>query len=374
MYSVLSYGQMAADGARIDAYARAIAKTVRPGDVVVDLGCGPGIMSLLALRAGAKRVHAIELDPVVWLARDLAVENGFGDRFEVHHASSFDVSLSELADVAVADMRGSCPLFQQNLAAMEDAKKRLLRAGGTLIPANDRLFVALVDVETVRRDIELGFTSLERRGFTASAARAATLNCTYTDADNPLLASQQISDAKPWGEVRYGEPFARSYSATVDLTMTRGGTAHALAVWFDATLADGIGFSNSPGHRMVYKRTVLPLLDAVTVAAGDTARVTLRTDARGDQWAWDTEIGGHPRTRQATFLGLQTSQEALLREALGATPERSLVGDRAARVLAMMDGTHTVNELAEAISSADPTLRKESVLDEVKGCVRRYGR
>lgn len=374
MYSVLSYGQMAADGVRMDAYARAIKQSVRPGSVVVDLGCGTGIMSLLALRAGARRVHAVDMDPAVWVARELAAENGYADKLEVHHGSSFDLELSERADVVIADLRGSFPLFQQNVATMEDARSRLLIPGGVLMPAYDRLFVAIVEAEGHRRQLEEGWSSLESHGFKASAARSATLNWVYSDDDAPVRGNHVLSETKQWGEIHYGEPFTRSFGATVDLGIARGGTAHALALWFEATVQDGIVYSNAPGHQLVYKRTILPLLEPVRVDVGDRARVTLRTDIGGDQWAWETEIGVHPRTRQATFLGLPASPQSLLRESLAGTPSKSPTGDRAARLLAMMDGTRTILELVDSLASAEPGTRREGIVDEVKSCVRRYAR
>lgn len=374
MYSVLSYGHMAADGVRMDAYARVIAKTVRPGSIVVDLGCGTGILSLLALRAGAQRVHAIDINPAVWLARDLAIENGFGDRLVVHHGSSLDVELAEKADVVLADMRGSCPLFDQNLALMEDARSRLLAPGGVLVPSRDRLMVAFVEAASHRLDLENGWSGFELHGFEAASARSSTLNSAYNDDNAPLLASHVISEAKPWTEIRYGEPFTRAFAGNVELAMTRAGTATALAIWFEATLHDDIGFTNAPGQQLVYKRTVLPLLEPVRVSHGEIARVTLRTDVNAEQWAWDTAVGERDRVRQASFLGLPTDPRALLRESLSATPSLSAVGERTRRLLAMLDGARPLSEIIEALAAAEPTVRRDTIVDEVKSCARRYGR
>jgi SAM-dependent methyltransferase len=374
MYTVVSYGLMAGDEVRMDAYARAIARTVKPGHVVVDLGCGSGIFSLLALRAGARIVHAIDVNPAVWLARDLAAANGFGGKLVAHEKSSLDVELPEKADVIIADMRGASPLYEQNLTALEDARRRWLAPGGVLIPERDRLFVALIEAEAMFRYFESGWINIERRGFSAEAARAATLHSVYSDGKAMTLAEQVLSEAKPWTEVRYGEPFERAISATVDLPVTRAGTAHALATWFEATVHGDIVYDNAPGKTLVYKRTLLPLLQPVHVEVGESARVVLRTDASGSPWAWDTSNGTRVKLRQATFLGLPTSPETLLRESLGATPARSAVGERAERILALMDGSRTLHEIADAVSAAEPGVRPAAILDEVKSCVRRYGR
>lgn len=377
MYSVTSFGHMALDGVRMDAYARAIARAVRPGSVVVDIGAGTGILSLLAARAGARRVHAVDLNPAVWLVRDLAAEWGLSDRITVHHESSWTLALPEPADVIISDLRGRFPIFEGHVATLADARSRWLAPGGTLLPQKDELRVALVEASNVWRHIEEAWTPFERRGVSARALRTSALNSVYGDGGSPIPSSDVLTTSATWGEIRYGERLHGALEPTVSVEATRGGTAHGLAVWFDATITEGIGFSNAPGCDTVYGRTFLPLLEPVTLDHGDVVRLTLRVDARGTRWAWDTEVhraGGArgPRFRQATFLGRPTSPEEMLRESVQFMPVCSDKGGRVRRLLELMDGTRSVDELARAIH--DERLDAADELDDVRDLVARYAR
>lgn len=373
MYSVLDYGRMAADAVRMDAYARAIAQTVKPGSVVVDIGAGTGIFSLLAARAGAKRVHAIDPNPAIWLLPELARENGLGDRITVHQATSFEVAIPERADVVVSDMRGVSPFHHDHLAAIRDARERLLAPRGALVPLRDRLFVAAVESPGMWRALARAWESLETRGLAAAAVRSSVSNTLYNDTASPLDGSDVLTTPETWGTLDYATCEGGIVDSTVELSFTRGGTAHGLALWFEATVAEGIAYATAPGSTLVYSRAFLPLLEPVRVEAGDTAQVILRVDARGDRWAWETEVSGK-RFRQSTFFGTPTSPDALLREASAHKPTLSPRGERVRRVLEAMDGQRTVGEIVDALLASTPEGALRTVLkEEARETVSRYG-
>src|SRR5258706_609933 len=145
MYDIYDHGRMIADRVRGDAYARAIAATVRPGDVVVDLGTGTGVLAVLACRAGARRVYAIEPAGIIEVAREIAAANGCLDRIELLQSDARAIKLAEKANVVIADLRGTIPFFTASLAVLIDARNRFLAEGGALIPQKDIMAAALVE-------------------------------------------------------------------------------------------------------------------------------------------------------------------------------------------------------------------------------------
>src|SRR4051812_46934152 len=97
-----THAGLLANRARFAAFERAIASAVKPGAVVIDLAAGIGILSLLACRAGAGKVIAIESGEAGDLAKKVIAANGVADRVELIQAESWCVVPPALADVVVA--------------------------------------------------------------------------------------------------------------------------------------------------------------------------------------------------------------------------------------------------------------------------------
>lgn len=125
---------MVRDTVRVSAYRRAIFRHCRD-KTVVEIGCGSGILSIFAAKAGARRVIAIEESSIADLAAAMFAANGVADRVELRRANSRDVSLDERADVILHEVLGVDPFGENILSFIEDARDRLLAPGGMLIPS-----------------------------------------------------------------------------------------------------------------------------------------------------------------------------------------------------------------------------------------------
>ena len=132
------------DRVRTEAFRRAIDAVVRPGDMVLDVGAGSGILSVLAAKAGADRVYAVEETSIAVLAHELAVANGVGDIVQVIQGDASEVEPPEPVDVLVSEWLGGFGIDEGMLVPVIAARDRWLKPGGTMIPSSVTAWVALV--------------------------------------------------------------------------------------------------------------------------------------------------------------------------------------------------------------------------------------
>lgn len=300
-YSAAGHGAMLADAARVEAYAAAIERSVRPGDAVLEIGTGTGLFAMLACKAGARRVYAIEADDIIEVARANAAANGLADRIEFIHALSTGVDLPERVDVVVSDLRGVLPFYESHIASIVDARTRFLAPGGRLIPQADRVMVACVEAAKEHGAMTAPW-SVETYGVRMDAGRDLALNDWQKAAFD---AAQLVTDAECCATLDYATIVDPNMKARVRLRAHRDALAHGLALWFDTTLAEGVGFSCAPGlegRATIYGHTFFPWPRPVALAAGDEVAVAIgvRLVAGEYVWTWDTECAG-ARFRQSTF-------------------------------------------------------------------------
>jgi len=358
MYLLDEFGDMTADGLRFAAYADAIQRGVRPGDIVVDLGCGPGLFALLACRAGAKRVYAIEAGEVIHFARQLAAANGFADRIEFLHGDSRQIQLPERANVIISDVRGALPLFGDALLSIEDARERFLTEGGLQIPRRDTIYSAILEAPDFYKRLVSPWADVGR-GLELAAALPMVLNSVYKVRSQD---SQLLTEAQCWCDLDYTTHLNPRAGGKLRFRATRNGTAHGVTAWFEAQLFDGAGFSTAPGTMgTIYGQGFLPWLEPVELEAGQEIEVDLHADpVSGDYiWRWDTRIAAHHAQpernfQQSTFLGAQFTSETLRKRATDYIPVLSESGEAERWLIEAMDGSTPLQEIAQSAMARFP--------------------
>ena len=377
MYSLGGHGEMAADAVRMGAYREALRCAIRPGCTVVDLGAGAGILSLLAVKLGAGRVFAIEPDDVIGVAREIARANGLADRIEFIQQISERVQLPERVDVVVADLRGVLPPWTGHFRAIGDARARLLKPGGTLIPSRDTLWAAAVETPRLYDELLHGWSDGE---FDMAAGRRRIMNSWMKVQVEP---EHLLTGCGRWAAIDYATVAGPAVHGAADLRVLRPGTAHGLALWFDAVLIDDVGFSNAPGRpRAIYGQAFFPLAEAAAVEEGGGVAVEVRADfAEGDYvWSWDTTIrsaGGEvtARFRQSTFHHLPLSPDKLRKRAHAFVPGLNRDGEIDRMALGLFGTGRTLGEIAAEVAAAFPDRFKDwkSALDRVASLSGIYG-
>jgi len=277
--------RMLNDTVRTERYLDAIARTVRPGDVVGDIGTGTGILAMAAARAGARRVFAIEASSIADSAEALFRANGFADRIQLIRGWSTEVELPERANVMVAELIGVDPLGEQVFELTHDAQLRLLTAHPRLIPRSLRVAGILVDLpEAVRED------------FAFTSATLATWQRDYGFDFSPLLAARVPDSLRlrlPTADARKLPRLSASFEIlNADLTGTasahvethqevrpeRAGVARGLLCFFEIDLADQVTLSTAPNLALDtnhWGNRIIPFAEPVAVTPGQPVVVRI---------------------------------------------------------------------------------------------------
>ncbi|HET7234586.1 MAG TPA: class I SAM-dependent methyltransferase [Longimicrobium sp.] len=354
MYTVSGYGRMVADRVRGEAYCRALEAAVRPGSVVLDLGTGTGFFAVYAARLGARKVIGVDPSDAIRVARQVVRDNGVEDRVELVQTLSTRLSLAERADVIIFDLRGVLPPLEEGVAAIADARERLLAPGGVLIPNADILFAAPIEAAGVW-DHAAG--PAESHGVRLDAAQRVAVNLWTRGLFD---RAQLLAPGVEWARMDYRTITHPDVSGAPEWTVERGGTAHGLAVWFRAELGGGAFFDTGPGHDTLYQTAFWPWPQGVELAPGDRVRAELSARFVGGDyvWSWNTEIvrnGQPPLTfRQSTFHTIVPSPTRLRKRDDGFRATLGEDGRVGAFVLQRMDGSASLGEIARELRERFP--------------------
>ena len=258
---------MLLDKIRCDAYREAIHRTVKPGDVVVDLGAGTGLLSFFALQAGARHIYAIEMSGIADTAAELIEANGFRDRVTLIRKMSNKVRLPERCDVLITETLSTfCFDTENTIEFVADARERFLKPGGRIIPECADTFLLPITSEA----FGLGrmpprFYDLDYRPFTK---KLSTEHRNLRASGKPFLA---LSEPALCYHVDFCKDIQNPGETFAPFRIIADGRLDGFLGWFEARLCEGVTLSNSPYLPLTsWWQLYLPVADQPHYRAGQT--------------------------------------------------------------------------------------------------------
>lgn len=235
------HASMLYDNDRVEKYNRAIRKIIKHGDVVADIGTGTGLLAFLCLKAGAKKVYAIERSPAIEWAKKIADKNGVRDKIEFIKADSLDCDLGEKVNVIVSELIGHIAFEEGMAESLFDAKERFLAPDGIMIPEKVELKVALVEESQLYSDSIDCWENIE--GIDFSFMREEAVKACYL---SNLKGSNLLSKPSTFINVDFVDKQQLSLSNKKNIRTFRKGIIHGIALWFEASLCSDISLSSGP--------------------------------------------------------------------------------------------------------------------------------
>ncbi len=253
---------MLGDRARNDAYQRAIEKAVEGDSIVLDIGTGSGLLSMMAARAGAKHVIACEMvKPLAEVAERIVASNGYADRITVVAKQSTQLEVGrELpapASLLISEILDYRLIGEGVLPTLRHANANLVAPDAKVIPAAATVWGVVIEAPRLRSIYPLG----EINGFDLSEFEQFRNPLTHQTFDMEHEDHQVLTPPFEVMRVDFRRPPVAQAPKPMSLETTASGTGHAVAFWFDLHLDDEITLSNRPGDPLCHWRQGLQFLE-----------------------------------------------------------------------------------------------------------------
>jgi SAM-dependent methyltransferase len=262
---------MLRDTTRVMAYRAAIERHA-PGKRVVEVGCGTGILSLFAAKAGASKVIAIEESQVSGTAAAMFQVNGCLGVIDLKVANSRNVELDEPADLLIHEILGVDPFDENLLPVLLDARRRLLRPGGRMLPR--RLEICCLGIEG---------TEDPQHDAAMAVARARELSGLHGLDFGPVVQAVEAAVLRP----------LRSRSWLGDKTFDRKVLSEELRI-LDLDLEAGdleiVGRPASASLRIAAEGTLVGIVLFFRAHLDEEIQLTNSPFAPLTHWGWDVRI------------------------------------------------------------------------------------
>ncbi|XP_027518009.1 protein arginine N-methyltransferase 3 [Corapipo altera] len=243
--------------------------------VVLDVGCGTGILSMFAAKAGAKKVIGVDQSEIIYQAMDIIRLNKLESIITLVKGRIEEVDLPlEKVDVIISEWMGYFLLFESMLDSVIYAKDKYLTEGGSVYP--DICTISLVAVGDMKKHVDKLLFWEDVYGFDMSCMKKAVIPEAVVEVLDPNTLISSASVIKHIDCNTASSPDLEfSSDFTLSITMSTKCTAVAgyFDIFFEKNCHNKVSFSTGPQcTKTHWKQTVFLLEKPIPVEAGEALR------------------------------------------------------------------------------------------------------
>merc|ERR1719272_300982 len=272
--------EMLKDSVRTLTYRQAIEGNAHlfKDKIVLDVGCGTGILSMFAAKAGAKHVYALDMSTIITSARQIVKDNGLADKITLIKGKCEEIELPvKNVDIIISEWMGYALLYESMLPSVLHARDKWMNPDGIMMP--DCVTIRLSGIE----DAEYKQAKIDWwdnvYGFDMSCIKDIVVAEPLVD----IVAPEQVvtnyttimtinTQTCTKEDLAFEVPFL--------LEMNRDDYLHALVIHFDTYFGSShtdVSFSTGPEVTSTHwKQTVFYLNDVLTARKGEKIKGTIK--------------------------------------------------------------------------------------------------
>lgn len=265
--------EMLKDSVRTLTYRKAVMqnKHLFEGKVVLDVGCGTGVLSMFCAQAGAKAVYGIECSGIITQARQIVKDNKLDHIVTLIHGKCEEVTLPvDKVDIIISEWMGYCLLYESMLDSVLYARDKWLVPGGLMLPDRAQIFMsAIEDFEYKERKINWWDNVY---GFDMSCIKKLATVEPLVDTVDP---DQIVTDFNEMVDIDCNTCTVADlqFKVPFKITAQRDDYIHAFVAHFDCQFGSShtpVDFSTGALSEYTHwKQTVFYLQDVITIKTGE---------------------------------------------------------------------------------------------------------
>ncbi|MEI6887119.1 MAG: 50S ribosomal protein L11 methyltransferase [bacterium] len=298
---------MLEDKIRMTAYKNALRKAIIPGkSIIVEIGTGTGILSLLAARYGARKIYTFELGPIANLAKKIISDNHFENTIEVITKPFEEVSLPEKADIIVSETLGLIGIEENTVNIFYNVKQKFGKKDTILIPYELEIYCCPSSSKTVIPMKKFWENSIE--SFNFSTIKNLTSNNIYSR----LLINKAslLSQKSICNDYILGKNKELTNTSNHRFIINKNGNIEGFTIWFNAKLYKDIAINTQPGSKTHWQQSFILCEKPVRLRKKDCINLSLSFSKIDDETVveWKYEI---IRSKQLLLEGFGSNRDII---------------------------------------------------------------